>query len=239
MARLARILVSGYPHHIILRGNNRQPIFNSSADYQLMLGLLQELTSIHQVEMHSYVLMGNHLHLLVTPRIDNGLSKCMQTLGSQYVRYFNKKQGRTGTLWEGRFKSSLIETEKYFLACMVYIDLNPVRAGMVTEPGLYPWSSHNHYAGKKTDPWLTPHPMYWNLGNTPFAREIAYTNLVQQGISSDQQSKLTQTVLGGWALGDEGFLQNLQKLSSRRLTQGKPGRPFSVNSTAKVDSNSS
>jgi putative transposase len=170
--------------------------------------------------------MDNHLHLLLTPQADKALSKMMQDLGRDYVRYFNKKHTRTGTLWEGRFRSALIQTDRYFLACMVYIDLNPVRAGMVSQALDHPWSSHAHYVGARQDSWLVPHPLYWALGNTPFAREKAYAELVLSGIEEKKKHALTSAVLGGWALGEDTFTQNLQPMSKRRVSKGKAGRPF-------------
>jgi hypothetical protein len=143
----------------------------------------------------------------------------MQAVGRRYVRWFNDARGRTGTLWEGRYKSTLIQTERYLLACMAYIDLNPVRAGMVVEPSDYPWSSHVHYTGLRHDRLVTPHPLYWSLGNTPFAREAAYAELVRQGITAQQQDELTRSALKGWALGEADFVANLQKATPLRPRQ--------------------
>jgi putative transposase len=137
MARLPRLTVTGYPHHVILRGNNRQDIFRTADDYQRMLDLLFEHSRAHKVDIHAYVLMGNHLHLLLTPQEDQGLPKMMQAVGRSYVQMFNKVHARTGTLWEGRYRSTLIQTDRYLLACMAYIDLNPVRAHMVARPEDY------------------------------------------------------------------------------------------------------
>ena len=167
MARLPRLTLAGYPHHIILRGNNRQAIFMDSADFERMLALLQNHAMEQGVQVHAYVLMSNHLHLLLTPSQNDSLPKMMQAVGRSYVLYFNKRHGRSGTLWEGRYRSALIQTERYFLACMAYIDLNPVRAGMVAQAAGYPWSSHGHYIGRQNEAWLTPHPLYWEMGNTP------------------------------------------------------------------------
>ena len=226
MARQPRLTVTGYTHHVILRGNNRQDIFRTTADYQRMLDLLFEHSRVHKVDIHSYVLMTNHLHLLVTPQVDQGLSKMMQAVGRSYVQVFNKVHGRSGTLWEGRYRSTLIQTDLYLLACMAYIDLNPVRAHMVAQPEQYEWSSHAHYVGRGVDRLITPHALYWGLGNTPFAREAAYAELVHAGVSSDQQGALTDATLSGWALGDEVFLKTLQAQTSRRLGKAKAGRPF-------------
>jgi len=225
MARLPRLSLAGYAHHLIQRGNNRQAIFASDADRRTMLDLLSEHAKQWNVAVHAYVLMDNHFHLLATPSTDVGLAKMMQAVGRRYVRYFNDRQKRTGTLWEGRFKSSLIQTERYLLACMAYIDLNPVRAGMVEQPGDYTWSSYANHAGQRQEPWLTPHPLYWELGNTPFAREIAYANLVQSGIASVQQTALTDATLRGWALGEPEFVADLQKRTPRRVIKTTAGRP--------------
>lgn len=225
MARLPRLTVPGYPHHIIQRGNNRQPIFTSAADREFFLALLAEAAQQFGVAVHAYVLMDNHFHLLATPQTDTALPQMMQAVGRRYVRYFNDAQHRSGTLWEGRYKSTLIEAERYLLACMAYIDLNPVRAGLVAQPRDYHWSSHGHYVGLRTDKLITPHPLYWALGNTPFAREAAYASLVQAGVNASQQAALTESTLHGWALGDASFMGELEKKTSRRLSKTAAGRP--------------
>ena len=226
MARLPRLTLAGYPHHIILRGNNRQAIFMDSADHQRMLALLQNHAKEQGVQVHAYVLMSNHLHLLLTPSQNDSLPKMMQAVGRSYVLYFNKRLTRSGTLWEGRYRSALIQTERYLLACMAYIDLNPVRAGMVAQAADYPWSSHGHYIGRQSEAWLTPHPLYWEMGNTPFAREAAYAAMVNAGVNQTQQQALTSSALSGWALGEESFVIGLQKQTARRVNPAKAGRPF-------------
>lgn len=225
MARLPRLTVPGYPHHIIQRGNNRQAIFASDADYEMLLSLLDEHARQHGVALHAYVLMSNHFHLLATPAEAEGIPQMMQAVGRRYVRYFNQRQERTGTLWEGRYRSTLIQAERYLMACMVYLDLNPVRAGMVADPADYRWSSHPHYLGRQSDRVVTPHPMYWELGNTPFSREAAYGDLVRAGISHDQQRALTDSALRGWALGEPDYVANLQKRTQRRVAKAQAGRP--------------
>lgn len=227
MARLPRLTLPGYAHHVIQRGNNRQPIFTSPQDFQTMLDLLAENARKFQVAIHAYVLMDNHFHLLATPQTAEGLPQMMQAIGRSYVRYFNDAHRRTGTLWEGRYKSTVIQTERYLLACMVYIDLNPVRAGMVAQARDYPWSSHAHFLGLRTDKLLTPHPLVWALGNTPFAREAAYADLVAAGVQTGQQQALTDSALRGWALGEPGFVKNLQNLTTRRVAPKPRGRPVS------------
>ena len=226
MARLARLTLPGYPHHIIQRGNNRQPIFADAQDRVYLLDLLFEQAHRWQVAVHAYVLMDNHFHLLATPETATGLPLMMQAVGRSYVRYFNDRTRRSGTLWEGRYKSTVIQTERYLLACMVYIDLNPVRAGLVAQAADFAWSSHAHYSGQRIDKRLSPHPLVWALGNTPFAREAAYSQLVEAGVSGLQQQALTDAALKGWALGEPAFVAGLQKQTPRRVTRAKAGRPL-------------
>jgi putative transposase len=150
----------------------------------------------------------------------------MQAVGRSYVRYFNLRHQRSGTLWEGRYRSNLIESERYLLACMVYIDLNPVRAGMVTQPMDYKWSSYRHSIGQASQHLVTPHALFWGMGNTPFAREAAYAELVQSGLAQSHKDQLTRSALSGWALGSADFLSTLKQSTARRLLPGKAGRPF-------------
>lgn len=226
MARLSRLTLADFPHHVIQRGNNRQPIFTAIADYQFFLQLMDENARKFEVAVHAYVLMGNHFHLLVTPHTAGGLPQMMQAVGRSYVRYFNDLRGRTGTLWEGRYRSTLIQTDRYLLTCMAYIDLNPVRSGLVADPKDYPWSSYGHHAGLRTDKLISPHPLFWSLGNTPFSREAAYAEMVRAGINAGQQDLLTQSVLSGWALGEPDFVADLQKRTERRVEKGRAGRPI-------------
>lgn len=225
MARLPRLTIPGYPHHIIQRGNNRQAIFTGTGDYETLLAMMEEHSRKSAVAIHAYVLMSNHFHLLATPASAQAIPQMMQAVGRRYVRYFNQSQRRTGTLWEGRYKSTLIQAERYLLACMVYIDLNPVRAGMVADPADYPWSSHVHYIGHRNNHLISPHPLVWELGNTPFARDAAYAELVQTGISRDQQRVLTDSALRGWALGEVDYVADLQKRTERRVSKIRAGRP--------------
>lgn len=194
----------------------------------MLLAVLHENAQKFKVAVHAYVLMPNHFHLLATPESADGLPQMMQAVGRRYVRWFNTAQGRTGTLWEGRYKSTVIEAQTYLLPCMVYLDLNPVRAVLVAsaaQVGDYPWSSYGHYVGQRFDKLVTPHPLYWGLGNTPFAREASYVNLVRSGISMGQQTALTEAALRGWALGSPAFVAQLQNLTKRRVSKAAAGRP--------------
>ncbi len=231
MARLPRLTLPGHLHHVIQRGNNRQVIFVDRDDYETMLALLADNAQKYKVAVHAYVLMGNHFHLLATPATADGLPQMMQAVGRRYVQYFNRRHDRTGTLWEGRYRCTVLQPERYLLPCMAYFDLNPVRAGQVTQAADYAWSSHVHWLGLRHDRLLTPHALYWALGNTPFAREAAYGALVQAGIGSQEQAALTASALGGWALGEPGFVQELQKHTPRRVVQGQAGRPALSKST--------
>jgi putative transposase len=225
MARLPRLTVPGYAHHIIQRGNNRQAIFATPADYELLLALVDEHARKQHVAVHAYVLMSNHMHLLATPETVDGIPQMMQAVGRRYVRNYNLRQQRTGTLWEGRYKSNLIQAERYLLACMVYMDLNPVRAGMVVDPADYSWSSHQHYVGRRADKLITPHPLYWELGNTPFSRDEAYVSLVRAGVSDQQKRALTDSAMRGWALGEPDYIADLQRRTERRVSPAPAGRP--------------
>ncbi|MBU3739644.1 MAG: transposase [Rhodoferax sp.] len=225
MARLPRLALPGYPHHVIQRGNNRQAIFGSSEDRFRMLALLEEHARRQKVAVHAYVLMGNHFHLLVTPDTEDGLPQMMQAVGRSYVRYYNDRHARSGTLWEGRYRSTVVQTERYLMACMAYIDLNPVRAGLALSAAEYAWSSHGHYLGHRVDRLISPHALYWALGNTPFAREIAYAEWVAAGIAASHQQALTDATLKGWVLGSPDFVAQLQARTPRRVTPRHAGRP--------------
>ena len=224
MARLPRLSLPGQPHHVIQRGNNRQAIVSDAADRERLLALWAEQAPRFGVALHAYMLMDNHFHLLVTPSTAEALPQFMQAVGRSYVRGFNDRHGRSGTLWEGRYRATVLQAERYLLPCMVYMDLNPVRAGLTSEAREHPWSSHHHYAGLRTDRFLSPHPIYWTLGNTPFAREAAYSELVRQGIGARDQLLLTEATLQGWAAGDTAFVGALQQATPRRLMKARAGR---------------
>lgn len=232
MARLARLALGGYLHHVVQRGHNRQAVFVDAADRVFFLAQLEQASRQHGVAVHAYTLMENHFHLLLTPPTDAALPQMMQTLGRSYVRYFNNRHGHRGTLWEGRYRSSVLQAQAYALASMVYLDLNPVRAGTVLRSSDYAWSSHGHYAGVRSERLLTPLSAYWALGNTPFAREAAYAELVARGNSPEVDAALGQSAIRGWALGDAIFLQEIQRKTPRRVSVARPGRPRKHPTTA-------
>ena len=226
MARQPRLALPGYPHHVIQRGNNRQPIVLDEADRRMLYSLWLEESQRHKVAVNAYVLLDNHFHMLLTPPSDEAMSLMMQSVGRTYVRYFNKRHNRSGTLWEGRYKSSLIDSEGYLLTCMAYIDLNPVRAGLAESAEDFSWSSYKHLAGQSIDKLVTPHALYWGLGNTPFAREAAYAEFVARGLSAATQKALTESALKGRVVGRPDFLTSLEKNTQRQILPQKAGRPF-------------
>ena len=226
MARQPRLALPGYPHHVIQRGNNRQPIVLDETDRRMLYSLWLEESQRHKVAVNAYVLLDNHFHMLLTPPSDEAMSLMMQSVGRSYVRYFNKRHNRSGTLWEGRYKSSLIDSEAYLLTCMAYIDLNPVRAGLSESAEDFSWSSYKHLAGQNIDKLVTPHALYWGLGNTPFAREAAYAEFVAGGLSAATQKDLTESALKGRVVGRPDFLTSLEKSTRRQILPQKAGRPF-------------
>lgn len=228
MARLPRLVIPHQPHHVIQRGNDRRTIFHDAGDYTQFLKWLREAARQFKVALHAYVLMPNHIHLLVSPADALGLGKMMQWIGRYYVPYFNQKYGRAGTLWQGRYRATVIDSERYFMTCCRYIELNPVRAHLAEKPEDYAWSSYAHHAGIKSDPFITDHSLYWALGNTPFEREGAYREITQQALTSGDVELLQDATNKGWAIGSEKFVSLLEKQVRRRVRPGKKGRPFKL-----------
>lgn len=226
MARLPRLIIPSQPHHVIQRGNNGQLIFQDAEDYRAFLGWLRSAAKTYKVAIHAYVLLPNHLHLLVSPSDETGLGQMMQWIGRYYVPYFNNKYGRSGTLWQGRYKTSLVDADKYFMSCSRYIEFNPVRAGFSSDAASYPWSSYAHHAGLQPDSLITDHAQYWALGNTPFQREAAYIALAEQALTPTEIEVINKAVLKGWPLGSEKFKTELQNRVKRQVLPAKRGRPF-------------
>lgn len=223
MARLPRVCLPGIPQHIIQRGNNRQICFASEEDFASYSYWLHEYAEKFEVKIHAWVFMTNHVHMLVTPTSKTGVSNMMQMLGRHYVRYFNLTYKRTGTLWEGRFKSCLIEAENYLLTCQRYIELNPVRAGMVELPSDYHWSSYQvNGLGKEISLW-TPHQSYLELGHTVKARLEAYRALFRTHVNVNDLELIRTATNKGMAVGNDRFKSEIERLSGRRvvaLTRG-------------------
>lgn len=225
MARLPRLTAPGLPHHLIQRGNNRQSIYVDEADCALYLRELGEVATLHAVAVHAYVLMPNHVHLLVTPAERESLARMMQALGRRYVRRFNDRHRRTGTLWEGRFRSTVVDSDRYLLACMRYIEANPVRAGLFGEPAPYRWSSYSHHVGLRFDPLIQEHAVYWALGNTPFERQSAYRRLFDESPDAEEIEAIRYATHHGWALGQDRFKATVGQSVGRRAGPVAAGRP--------------
>jgi putative transposase len=232
MARLPRLVIPHQPHHVIQRGNDRQLIFREAQDYQRFLGWLKESAREFNVAIHAYVLMPNHLHLLASPATHTGLAQMMQRVGRYYVPWFNNKYERYGGLFQGRFRTSLIDSDRYFMLCSRYIELNPVRAHLAASPLEFPWSSYAHHAGVRSDSVITDHALYWALGNTPFQREAAYIELTEQALTVDELNKINLAVLKGWPLGSDEFKAELQHNAKRQVLPAKRGRPFKAKQPA-------
>jgi putative transposase len=223
MARLPRLYLPGCAQHVIQRGNNREACFYNEADYQAYLSFLKDAAVKYQVAIHAFVLMTNHVHLLLTPSDAQGLSRMMQAQGRKYVQYFNYTYGRSGTLWEGRYKSTVVDTDNYLLTVYRYIELNPVRANMVSHAADYPWSSYQGNALGKPIQLLTPHALYWQLGQTDDERQSAYRALFSGLIPKRDMAAIRDATNKAWVLGDEHFKAQIEARTGRRpeaLTRG-------------------
>jgi len=225
MPRKPRFNLPGIPQHVIQRGNNREPCFFTKADYHRYLDDLSESAARFSCQLHAYVLMSNHVHLLVSSAQAYGISQMMQALGRRYVCYINRSHNRTGTLWEGRFKASLVDSENYLLTCMRYIEMNSVRANMVEHPEKYRWSSYAANAQGQQDPIVTPHPSYLALGRSADKRQKAYRELFRQPMENQPLHEIRQALNGELVLGCSYFKDHIQDLTNRQARLGKPGRP--------------
>lgn len=225
MARLPRICPPGIPQHVIQRGNNKNVCFADEQDLSAYAAWLKQYSSEFRVYIHAWVFMSNHVHLLATPSNNNALSAMMQALGRRYVRNFNYKYHRSGTLWEGRFKSCLVQSESYLLKCYRYIELNPVRAGMVDNPAEYTWSSYQCNALGMESDICTQHEEYLKLGTTKDDRLAAYRELVKAHIDNQMIVHIRDSVNKGLALGNDRFKDEIESLYKRRLRPAKIGRP--------------
>ena len=216
MARLPRFDLPGQPQHVIQRGNNRSIIFAGEEDYQFYLKKLGDACQKFRCDLHAYVLMTNHVHLLITSHLKGGIGKVMQMLGRYYVQYFNHQYNRTGTLWEGRYKATLMDSEQYLLTCSRYIELNPVRAGMVEHSAEYPWSSYHFNALGLTDSLIKEHDIYTALGTDAAKRQSAYRALFEHQVPDKTIEEIRMATNKAWVLGNERFLQQIEEVSQRQ-----------------------
>ncbi len=225
MARLPRLSIAGELHYIVQRGHNRQPVFMDDHDRQQFLQALRDASAEHRLALHGYVLLETEVQLLATPETAEGLGRAMQALGRRYVAAFNRRHGRTGTIWEGRYRAAVIESERYFVPALQWLESAAVRTGLATAPALWPWSSAGHHLGLRRDPLVTDHRLFWQLGNTPFDREVAYHRLLDAGLSPATAQALENAALKSWALGSPTFLARLAEQTARPLTSRPRGRP--------------
>jgi len=226
MPRRARLAIPGIPWHIIQRGNNRSACFYAEEDCRRYLDTLGELANRYHCAIHAYVLMTNHVHLLLTPTKTEGVALLMKHLGQRYVQYVNRTYRRTGTLWEGRFRSCLTQDERYVLACHRYIELNPVRAAMVAHPAAYRWSSYRANAEGLGDPLLTPHEEYRRLGRDGAERRERYRALFEAHLDPQTLVEIREATNGNYALGSDRFKDEITRALQRRASRGKSGRPM-------------
>jgi len=236
MARMPRFFVPGLPLHVIQRGNDRAPIFGGPDDLAFFRECVEHGVRKYDVALHAYVFMTNHIHLLATPGTATSLPKMMQGIGRVYVQYFNWRHRRTGTLWEGRYKAAIVDDERYLLTCMRYIELNPVRAGMVALPAEFQWSSHRANAHAGIDSLIRPHPVYCQLGESTESRQAAYCDLFRSSIAQDELCVIRDATQNAWAMGSAAFREKIAALSRRgeRLPLGRPRKERRTASGSRV-----
>lgn len=225
MPRRARILMPSVPLHLIQRGNNRSVCFFSEDDYLFYLELLAEQANKNACEIHAWCLMTNHVHLLISPYEHNSVSSLMKGIGQRYVQYINRTYGRSGTLWEGRFRSCLVQSDSYVLACYRYIEMNPVRAKMVTHPAEYRWSSYRANAQSEFSHFITPHAQYLSLGDTHISTTEVYRELFRSELEIGLVDQIRAATNGNYVLGVSRFAAEIEAMIGRRARRGCPGRP--------------
>lgn len=215
MARQRRYDLADIPQHVIQRGNNRSPIFACDDDRIFFKELLAHAIECQGISLHAYVLMTNHVHFLLTPTSAGATGKMMQSVGRRYVQYFNRRYGRSGTLWEGRYRATVVGEPRYLLACHRYIELNPVRAGLVGHPNDYPWSSYRGNALGVDDELIRPHATFISLGNDKVHRRQAYQNIFKSELCPEMIEGLREATNKGWVLGTCRFAEEIDALVER------------------------
>lgn len=225
MARRPRVLLPDIPLHIIQRGNNRSACFYSDEDYIFYIETLAVLAELYGCKVHALCLMTNYVHLLLTPTCCAGAGLLMKGLGQRYVQYVNRTCQRTGTLWEGRFRSCLVQQDNYVLACYRYIEMNPVRAGMVIHPGDYRWTSYRANAQGELSGFISPHAVYSELGSGSAQRAEAYRSIFNDRLSPGLIEQIRSSTNGNYVLGDQKFASEIAHALGKRVSQGVSGRP--------------
>ncbi|MGB0954807.1 MAG: transposase [Panacagrimonas sp.] len=225
MARLPRLSLADVPHHVLQRGINSQPVFDGDDDYRRMLELLRELAPRLDVRVHGYCLLPGCVHLLMTPSDETAIGRIMQSLSRDYVRSVNRARRRTGTLWDGRYRSTLLEAQSLVVSRLIFLDSLPVWSGVAGQAEQYPWSSHGSYAGTEPESWISVPDPYWRLGNTPFERQAVYLRHIREGLDQRQREEIQASVYKGWPMGSAAFLNEVERRSGRRVRPRKAGRP--------------
>ncbi len=228
-------MLAGVPVHAVLRGNNRAACFHKDEDRSFFVQQMGRLLGEEGCALHAYCLMTNHVHFLLTPQEAESCGRLFKRLGVLHTQYMNRRYGRTGTLWEGRYRSCLVQSEHYLIACQRYIELNPVRAGIVTRPGVYAWSSYRANAEGIRDFLITPHRVYECLGRDDCERQYEYRKLFGSHLDSDLLREIRATTNGGYALGTETFQRDVARRVGRRVVRGMPGRPSPASLTKDVE----
>ncbi|NJM10005.1 MAG: transposase [Bdellovibrionaceae bacterium] len=227
MPRFARVVLPNYPHHVVQRGHNRQAVFAEEADYRYYLEALETFKQVYDVKVFGFCLMTNHVHLILQPgEAIADLGQLMKRLAGRQTRFVNRKESRSGTLWEGRYKSSPIDTDAYLLACCRYVELNPVRAGMTDTPSGYPWSSYQWHAGESGEySWLDADPCYQALGATAEERAVEYSAFMRRAIPEGEWTLIRAALQRGQLTGTERFTEQVEGMIKRRVENRRPGRP--------------
>lgn len=225
MARLPRLAVGGAVHLVVQRGHNRLPVFIDDADRQAYLGMLREVLRGHDVALHGYALLEAEVWLVVRPATAGALSRAMQALGRRFVAAVNRRHGRRGTLWDGRFRATVVDERTQLLDVLVHVETKPVDAGIAAHPADWPWSSARHRLGLLRDPWLADHALLWTLGNTPFERESAWRRRLDAGLPPARRRAIDDAALQGWALGPPAFVAAVAERAGRPAARRPRGRP--------------
>ena len=225
MARLPRISLPGHAHHVVQRGHNRQGIVQDDADRLQWKSLLRDAAVTHRVDVHAWLLLDDHFHLVLTPQTAEGLGRMMQSLARRHAAEFNRRHCRTGTLWEGRYRSTMVQPGPWLADCMVYVESHPARRASPAAGLAWPWSSLGHHLGAQRDPLVVEAAVWWSLGNTPFEREAAWRTRVEAGLSPDRVQRITLATRRGWPVGDEAFARSLEPAMGRPVTPRPRGRP--------------
>ena len=228
MARLSRYYIKNQPQHIIQRGINQQDIFFDEIDYQYYLDCLHAAAYNNRLKIHAYVLMPNQVNLLVSPAVESSISRTLQSLGRNYVQHFNDNYDNQGTLWEGRYRATVLDPSEYLLSCCRYIENSPVRSGLTKNPKAYQWSSYAHNALGKTDEVITEHRTYKQLGKTDKERSETYRNQFKTLQTEEELTTIADATNKGWALGNAKFIKKIEQITNRRASPLPKGRPKKV-----------